>query len=115
MTAGAIVKVNWRDAKRKTTDSNRVRPAVVVGIPSLYVDALATLLVVPMTADKEMLVPGVTLEILPKPENGCTKTSYALSWNVQAVSIERVTKTTARVTEGDLEELRAQVARLVGR
>jgi mRNA interferase MazF len=114
MTPGAIVKVHWRDAKRKTTDPNRVRPAVVIGMSGVYVDALATLLVVPMTADEEMLVPGVTLVLLPTPDNGCTRTSYALSWNIQSVAIERITPTNARVTDKELEELRAQVARLVG-
>jgi len=114
MTPGAIVKVNWRDAKRNTTDPNRVRPAVVIGMSGIYVDALATLLVVPMTTDEEMLVPGVTLALPPTPDNGCTKTSYALSWNVQSVAIEGVTPTDARVTDNELEALRAQVARLVG-
>lgn len=115
MTPGSIVVVDWREALPEPGEPNRQRPAVVVGRGDLFHSAFEFLLVVPLTGDKPLHIAGATVEIPPTKENLCSKTSYALAWNVQTVPKRRVRTTKARVTEAQLDELRDQVARLVER
>ena len=115
MTAGAIVVVDWRDALPESGEPNKQRPAIVVGSDHMYGDALAYLLVVPLTGDSRLCMAGASLEIAPAAENLCTKICYALSWNVQVVPQRRIRETQARVTHRQLDEIRDQIARLVER
>jgi len=108
VTPGSIVVVDWRDALPESGEPNKQRPAVVVGRSDLFHDAFDYLLVVPLTADKPLQIAGATVEIPPTKENLCSKTSYALAWNVQTVPKRRVRATKARVTELQLDELRDQ-------
>ena len=108
MTAGHIVVVDWREAVH-AGEPNKRRPAIVVGAPPYFPEELPFEIVVPITGEAELFVPGVSITIEPTPENGCTKRSFALSWNVQCVPHARITATASRVTDDQLALIRAQI------
>jgi mRNA-degrading endonuclease toxin of MazEF toxin-antitoxin module len=112
---GSIVVVDWRDALPESGEPNKQRPAIVVGSDRIYDEAMEYLLVVPITGDARLSLIGATMEIEPAEANRCIKRSYALAWNVQTVPKRRVRETDATVTDGQLDELRDQIARLVER
>ena len=107
--------VDWRDALPQSGEPNKQRPAIVVGRADIFHSTFDYLLVVPLAGDKQLSIAGATVEIAPTKENLCSKTSYALAWNVQTVPKRRVRETNARVTNAQLNELRDQIARLVER
>jgi mRNA-degrading endonuclease toxin of MazEF toxin-antitoxin module len=115
VTPGSIVIVDWRDALPESGEPNKQRPAVVVGSSRLYDEGLDYLLVVPITGDSRLSITGATLDLPPTQENRCTKSSYALAWNVQTVPKRRTRATQARITNEQLDQLRDQIARLVER
>jgi mRNA-degrading endonuclease toxin of MazEF toxin-antitoxin module len=115
LTPGSIVVVDWRDALPESGEPNKLRPAIVVGSQRLYDDEMDYLLLVPMTTDSNLCIAGATTTIPPTKENRCSKSSYAVAWNVQTVPKRRVRATQARVKDSQLEELRDQIARLVDR
>ncbi|MGH7736363.1 MAG: type II toxin-antitoxin system PemK/MazF family toxin [Candidatus Tyrphobacter sp.] len=115
MTPGSIVVVDWRDALVESGEPNKQRPAIVVGRSDLFHSAFDYLLVVPLTGDAPLRIADATVEIAPTRENLCSKTCYALAWNVQTVPKRRVRATKARVTDAQLDEVRDQIARLVER
>lgn len=86
-----------------------------MGTERLYDDTMDCLLLVPMTSDSNLCIAGATVTIPPTKENRCSKSSYALAWNVQTVPKRRVRPTHARVKDSQLDELRDQIARLVDR
>jgi mRNA-degrading endonuclease toxin of MazEF toxin-antitoxin module len=110
VTPGQIVAVNWRDALPGSGEPNKVRPGVVVSSPRFFGSGLRFEIVVPLTGAAELAVAGAAVMIPPTPENGCTKPCYALAWNVQTVPHSRLTETPSRITSGELENIRAQIA-----
>jgi mRNA-degrading endonuclease toxin of MazEF toxin-antitoxin module len=114
MKPGHIVKVNWRDALTDSGEPNRSRPGIVVSAPRFY-DALPFKLVVPLTGSENMALEEASIRIDPAPENGCTKASYALSWNVQCVAHARLTETASRITDEELERICNQIASCVAK
>jgi mRNA-degrading endonuclease toxin of MazEF toxin-antitoxin module len=114
MKPGQIVKVNWRDALPNSGEPNRVRPAIVVSSPKFY-EPLPFELIVPLTASEDMALEDASVRIDPTSENGCTKTSYALSWNVQCVPQIRLTETTSHVTAEQLACIRKQISLCVAK
>jgi mRNA-degrading endonuclease toxin of MazEF toxin-antitoxin module len=108
--AGRIVMVDWRDALPGTGEPNKRRPAIVVSSSRFFGTGLPFEIVVPLTAEAALAIAGAATVIEPSPENGCTKRSYALAWNVQTVPHARLTKTSSRITEEELGDIRAQIA-----
>jgi len=111
---GDIVVVDWRDSLAKSGEPNRRRPGILIGSPPYFGTGLPFEIVVPLTSEAELAIPGASLPIVPSRGNGCTKLSYALSWNVQAVPHARLTETRSRVTPDEVEIIRRQVAHCVG-
>jgi mRNA interferase MazF len=114
VTPGSIVLVDWRDARPDTGEPNKHRPGIVVGATPFFGSGLPFELIVPLTGEPALAIAGASLEIAPTAENGCTKTSYALSWNVQSVPHARITATGSRVSSGEVGALRSQIAACVG-
>jgi len=77
-TAGQIVIADWRDALPK--EPNKLRPAIVVENDQLFDPDYAKVIVVPLSEDRGLAVPELSLPIDPTPENGCTKPCFALSY-----------------------------------
>jgi len=111
--AGDIVAVDWRDALPGSGEANKARPAIVVSASQFFGSGLPFEIVVPLTGEAALAIPGASLRIDPTAQNGCTKPSYALAWNVQSVPHLRLRKTPSRVTSEQLAEIRAQVAACV--
>jgi hypothetical protein len=114
VTAGQIVLVDWRgDALPK--EPNKLRPFVVVEDEGLFDQAFPNVIIVPLTDSNEFLIPSLTVTIEPTSENGCTKTSHAVSHSVTVASKQRVMRTTpSRITKAQLRQIREQIAGCIG-
>lgn len=113
MTAGQIVLVDWRDALPSSGEPTKQRPGIIVGSSQFFGGALPFEIVVPLTGEASLAVPGASLPISPAPDNGCTKTSYALAWNVQTVPHARLTETRSHIARDEVSVIRAQIAACV--
>jgi mRNA-degrading endonuclease toxin of MazEF toxin-antitoxin module len=111
-TAGRIVLADWRDALPK--EANKRRPAIVVEETGLFDPTYPNVLLVPLSEDPGLAIPGTSLLIEPTPENGCTKSCYALSHCIAATSVRRLTDTPSSVTPGQLVEIRRQIGLAIG-
>jgi mRNA interferase MazF len=109
---GQIVISDWRDALPK--EANKLRPAVVVQDSALFDPAYPNVILVPLTEDASVVIPDLSVRIDPTPENGCTKTCFALSPLVAGTSQLRVRATRSRITADQLARIRRQVAEAIG-
>jgi mRNA interferase MazF len=112
--AGDIVLVDWRDALPGSGEPNKRRPAILVSAPRFFGSGLPFEIVVPLTAEDALAIADASTAIAPTTENGCTKTSYALAWNVQAVPHARISPTHSRITDDQLATIRDQIAECIG-
>jgi mRNA-degrading endonuclease toxin of MazEF toxin-antitoxin module len=112
--AGQIVLVDWRgDALPK--EPNKLRPCIVVEDDGLFDETFPNILIVPLTDSTEFLIPSLTVTIDPTSENGCAKTSHAISHSITVASKKRVAQiTAARITDQQLHQIRGQVAECIG-
>jgi mRNA interferase MazF len=101
--------VDWRDALPGAGEPNKLRPAIVVSSPRYFGSGLPFEIVVPLTGESALAIAGVSTVIEPTIENGCTKRSYALAWNVQTVPHARVTATSSCISDDELADIRAQI------
>jgi len=108
--AGSIVMVNWRDALSGTGEPNKMRPGIVVSSPLFFGSGLPFEIVVPLTGESALAIAGASVEILPMPQNGCTKRCYALAWNVQTVPHARLRETVSFITDQELASIRECIA-----
>jgi mRNA interferase MazF len=109
---GQIVIADWRDALPR--EPNKLRPAIVVEDPELFGPAYPNVILVPLTEDRQLGMPDLSLAIDPTPDNGCTKRCFAISHFVTATSKRRVTATESRVLPEQLRAIRHQIAMAVG-
>ncbi|MGH7754776.1 MAG: type II toxin-antitoxin system PemK/MazF family toxin [Vulcanimicrobiaceae bacterium] len=114
MKAGQIVTVDWRDALPDSGEPNKGRPGIVVGAPPTFGGALPFELVVPLTGEVAYALPGTYVALDPTPENGCTKTCFAIAWCVQNVPHARLKRTPSRITDDQLASIRTKIAACVG-
>ncbi len=114
MKGGQIVLVDWRDALPGSAEPSKHRPGVVVGSPDFFDGTLPVEIVVPLTGERALAVPGGAILIPPTADNGCTKTSFALAWNVQTVPHARLSETRSSITDDQLRAIRRQIADCVG-
>lgn len=95
-------------------EPNRSRPAIVVEDHALFDDDYPNILVVPLTNDRLLAIPRLSVTIEPSPVNGCASTCYALSQSVTAVSKQRVRVTESRITMDLLVDIRRGIAEAIG-
>jgi len=110
--SGQIVVADWRDALPK--EANKLRPSVVIEDADLFSPVYPNVILVPLTEDAGMVLPELSVQIDPTPENGCTKTCYAVSPLVAGTSKLRVRPTQSRITPEQLARIRRQVATAIG-
>ncbi len=73
-----IVIADWRgDTLPK--EPNKLRPAVVIEDDSLFGPSYPNVILVPLTEDAGLAIPGLMEPIEPSAENGCSKCCYALA------------------------------------
>ena len=101
--------VDWRDALPGAGEPNKRRPAIVVSSPRFFGAGLPFEIVVPLTGEAALAIAGASTLIEPSAQNGCTKPSYALAWNVQTVPHARLTATSSHVTDDELNDIRTQI------
>lgn len=109
---GQIVVVDWRDALPK--EPNKLRPAIVVEDESLFDPAYPNAILVPLSEDRQLAIPDLSVAIDPTPENGCAKRCYALSHCVATTSAGRIRPTTSRITRDQLLAIRRQIVLAIG-
>lgn len=109
---GQIVVVDWRDALPK--EANKRRPAVVIEDSDLFDRSYPNVILVPLTEDGSMVLPALSVRIDPTPENGCSKTCFAVSPLVTGTSQSRVRATPSWITAEQLADIRRQVAEAIG-
>ena len=107
-SGGQIVIADWRDALPK--EPNTLRPAVVVEDEALFDPAYPNVILVPLTEDRRLAIPDLSVAIDPTSQNGCTKRCYALSHCVATTSARRVRQTSSRIAEDQLLAIRRQIA-----
>ncbi len=114
VTAGQIVLVDWRgDALPK--EPNKLRPCVIVEDDGLFDEGFPNVLIVPLADSNEFLIASLTVTIDPTPENGCAKTSYALSHSITVASKQRIMRApSTRITNAQLVQIRSQIAECIG-
>ena len=110
--AGQIVIADWRDGLPK--EANKLRPSVVIEDAELFNAVYPNVILVPLTEEARMVLPELSVQIDPTPENGCTKTCYAVSPLVAGTSKLRVRPTPSRITPNQLARIRRQVATAIG-
>ena len=111
--AGDIVIVDWRGGA-SPKEPNRLRPAIVVEDDELFDPGYPNVLVVPLTSDPLLAIPGLAVTIEPTRENGCERRCFALAPSVTSVSIKRMRATASRIQVGQLAEIRLRIADAVG-
>ncbi len=112
-TAGEIVIADWRgDALPK--EPSKLRPAVVIEDEGLFGPGYPNVILVPLTEDAGLAIPGLMEPIEPSTENGCTKRCYALAPFVASTSAARLQATRSRITPDQLARIRRQVAEAIG-
>ena len=110
--AGKIVLAVWRDALPK--EPSKRRPAIVVEETGLFAPTYPNVLLVPLSDDAELAIPGTSLLIEPTAENGCSKPCYALSHSIAATSVRRLTDTPSFITPDQLAAIRRQIGFAIG-
>jgi len=111
--AGDIVIADWRgDALPK--EPNKRRPAVVIEDDALFGPGFPNMILVPLSEDAGLVIPGLAEPIDPSAENGCTKRCFALAPFVACTSKARIQATASRITAEQLERIRQQVAEAIG-
>jgi len=91
-----------------------LRPAVVVEDETLFDPAYPNVILVPLTEDRRLAIPDLSVAIAPTSENGCTKRCYALSHCVATTSAKRVRPTLSRISADELSAIRRQIALAIG-
>jgi mRNA interferase MazF len=109
---GQIVIVEWRDALPR--EANKRRPAVVIEDAELFDPGYPNVILVPLTEDASMVIVDLSVRIEPSPENGCTKTCFAMSPLVSGTSKARVRATESHVTPQQLADIRRRVGEAIG-
>ena len=89
-------------------------PAVVVEDEALFDPAYPNVILVPLTEDRRLAIPDLSVAIEPTPQNGCTKRCYALSHCVTTTPAARVTATRSSITHRELHAIRRQIAVAIG-
>lgn len=112
-SAGSIVLADWRgDALPR--EPNKLRPAIVVEDEALFGPNYPNVILVPLSEDAQLAIPGLSEPIDPTPENGCTKRCFALAPFVACTSAARVRGTASRIASEQLERIRRQIAEAIG-
>ncbi|MCP9808580.1 type II toxin-antitoxin system PemK/MazF family toxin [Cyanobium sp. HWJ4-Hawea] len=121
LKAGQIVTVDWRkDPDDPAMDPhppepNRLRPAVMVQDTELFDPSYPTVLVVPMTGDRELVMADLTVVLQPTATNGCKKVSYLVPQNLTCVAKTRIKEVTdSQITEAQLQKLRQLIVLMIG-
>jgi mRNA-degrading endonuclease toxin of MazEF toxin-antitoxin module len=113
LRAGQIVVADWRgDAMPK--EPNKLRPAVVVEDDGLFAPGYPNAILVPLTEDKALVIPDLSVAIAPTAENGCVKPCWAVSHLVATTSKARLRATASHITDEQLATVRRQIALSVG-
>jgi mRNA-degrading endonuclease toxin of MazEF toxin-antitoxin module len=113
LSAGDIVIADWRgDPLPK--EPNKLRPAVVIQDETLFAPDFPNVLLVPLSDDETLAIPGLTEPIAPTAENGCTKLCFAISPFAASTSVARLRTTSSRITAAQLAHIRRQVAEAIG-
>jgi mRNA interferase MazF len=111
--AGSIVVVDWRGGSLPS-EPTKLRPAVVVEDHTLFPDEYPNTIVVPLTRDGGLAHAFFAERIEPTDENGVGTTCWALAHHVTSVSLRRVDRTPARLSQEQLSSIRMRIALAVG-
>jgi mRNA interferase MazF len=111
--AGDIVIVDSRGGAFPK-EPGRLRPVVVVEDDGLFDPGYPNVIVVPLTSDARLVIPGLAVTIEPTPDNGCEQRCFALAPSVASVSASRVRATESHVRRDQLDKIRRRIAEAIG-
>ena len=121
LKAGQIVTVDWRkdpedpEQDPHPPEPNKLRPAVVVQDTELLDPSYPTILVVPMTSDRDLVMADLTVVLQPTATNGCKKVSYLVPQNLTCVAKTRIkVVTNSHITPVQLQQIRELIVLLIG-
>ena len=121
LKAGQIVTVDWRkdpedpEQDPHPPEPNKLRPAVVVQDTELLDPSYPTVLVVPMTSDRDLVMADLTVVLQPTATNGCKKVSYLVPQNLTCVAKTRIKEVTeSHITPVQLQQIRELIVLLIG-
>lgn len=112
LSAGQIVIADWRDALPK--EPNKLRPAIVVEDDNLFAPDYPNAILVPLSEDRRLAMPELSVLIEPTPANGCKTRCFALVAYVAATSAARIKATPSSITPAQLQEIRTKIALAIG-
>lgn len=104
----------WTGATPLPKEPNKLRPAAVVEDETLFDPAYPNVILVPLSEDRRLAIPDLSVAIDPTPENGCSRRCHALSHCVATASARRIKPTGSRITEDQLLAIRRQIALAIG-
>ena len=91
-----------------------MRPAIVIEDDGLFDQTYPNVIIVPLTEDAGLAIPGMSVKIPPTGANGRSKTSFALPASVTATSKTRLRQTGSCITPEQLLQIRHQLAEAIG-
>jgi mRNA interferase MazF len=109
LSAGQIVLADW-PGDALPTETNKPRPAVVVEDHGLFAPSYPNAILVPLTEDRALVIPDLSVTIAPTVENGCSKACWAASHLVATTSKARLQATPSHITPEQLATIRRQIA-----
>jgi mRNA interferase MazF len=109
LSAGQIVLADWL-GDALPTETNKLRPAVVVEDHGLFAPSYPNAILVPLTEDRALVIPDLSVTIAPTVENGCSKACWAVSHLVATTSKARLQATPSHITPEQLATIRRQIA-----
>jgi hypothetical protein len=111
--AGDIVIADWRGVALPK-EPNKLRPAVMVEGHGLFAADYPNVILVALTDDSALVIPGLAETIDPTPENACPRRCFAPAPFVSCTASVRVRATGSKVTPEQLARIRTQVAEAIG-
>jgi mRNA interferase MazF len=106
--------VHWVDLPDRGGREQRGRRPAIIWQDQAAFPQLPTCLVIPLSSQQGALRFGGTMLIHPSPENGLTLPSVALVFQLGACDLRRIGQRIGRLSQGDLDAIRAIARTLQG-
>lgn len=113
MARGDVLRISFPQSTTPGNEQIGTRPAIAVeaDIPGIV---LPTLMVVPLTSNRNALRFGFTVEVAPSSQNGLTAPSVALCFQLRAIDRRRIVEKLGELEQHCLERISQELTRLLG-
>ncbi len=113
MPRGDVLSVNLPQPVVRGREQIGTRPAIAIqaDLPGI---TLPTVMIIPLTSNRNALRFGFTVEILPSPQNGLAVASVAMCFQLRAIDNERVLGKLGTLEQGYLDRISQELVRMLG-